>query len=143
MSANSMNAKVTWVEGMTFVATSGSGHQVVMDGDSPGKAPSPMEMVLMSAGSCASVDVVSILQKAKQNLQRCYCELSGTRADSVPKVFTDIHLEFVIVGTDINEKHVERAVKLSADKYCSVAKMLETSVNITHSYRIESPQQDD
>jgi putative redox protein len=83
------------------------------------------------------------LQKAKQNFQRCYRELSGTRADSVPKVFTDIHLEFVVVGTDINEKHVERAVKLSADKYCSVAKMLEASVNITHSYRIESPQQDD
>jgi putative redox protein len=102
-----------------------------------------MEMVLMSAGSCASVDVVSILKKAKQNLHRCYCELSGKRAESVPKVFTEIHLEFVVVGEDINEKHVERAVKLSADKYCSVAKMLEASVKMTHSYRIESPQQDD
>lgn len=143
MSSNNMSAKVAWVDGMTFVATSGSGHQVVMDGDNPGNAPSPMEMVLMSAGSCASVDVVSILKKAKQNLQRCYCELSGTRAESVPKVFTDIHLEFVVVGNDINEKHVERAVKLSADKYCSVAKMLEAAVKMTHSYRIESPQQDD
>lgn len=143
MSANKMSAKVAWVDGMTFVATSDSGHQVVMDGNNPGNAPSPMEMVLMSAGSCASVDVVSILHKAKQNLQRCYCELSGTRAESVPKVFTDIHLEFVVVGNDINEKHVERAVKLSADKYCSVAKMLEAAVSITHSYRIEAPQQDD
>ncbi len=137
MADNTMNAKVSWHEDMTFVATSGSGHQVIMDGDSPGKAPSPMEMVLMSAGSCSSVDVVSILQKARQDFSECYCELSGKRADSTPKVFTDIHIEFVVVGKNVSESHVERAVKLSADKYCSVAKMLEASVNITHSYRIE------
>lgn len=140
MSDNRMKATVSWLDDMTFVATSGSGHQVVMDGNDPGHAPSPMEMVLMSAGSCASVDVVSILKKAKQAVQRCHCELSGTRADSVPKVFTAIHLEFVVVGHDINEKHVERAVQLSADKYCSVAKMLEAAVDITHSYRVEAPE---
>ena len=132
-----MQANVKWVEGDTFIGLSNSGHNVVFDAGSDSAAPSPMEMVLMSAGSCASVDVVSILQKARRDFSECYCELSGKRADSTPKVFTDIHIEFVVVGKSVSESHVERAVKLSADKYCSVAKMLEASVNITHSYRIE------
>ena len=98
MSANSMNAKVTWVEGMTFVATSGSGHQVVMDGDSPGKAPSPMEMALMSAGSCASVDVVSILQKAKQKQNKAKQKVVE-KAKQTLKEWQDCHKHILVYVT--------------------------------------------
>jgi len=132
-----MKAKVTWLEGMTFVGHSETGHKIVMDGDREGRAPTPMEMVLMSAGSCSAIDVVSILEKAKQQVSNVEVELSAERADSIPKIFTEIHLNFVVTGTDVAEKHVERAVKLSADKYCSVAKMLENSAKITHSFEIK------
>ncbi|RUO76623.1 OsmC family protein [Idiomarina tyrosinivorans] len=134
-----MTASVQWTGEMTFLATSASGHRVVMDAGDELKAPTPLEMVLMSAGTCASVDVVSILQKARQRVSGVHCELCAKRADSAPRVFTDIHLTFVVSGDNVAEKHVERAVSLSADKYCSVAKMLEKAVNITHSYRIETP----
>ncbi|TRW48559.1 OsmC family protein [Aliidiomarina halalkaliphila] len=131
-----MSAQVRWVDGLKFVATSGSGHAVVMDGDGAANAPSPMEMVLMAAGSCSSVDVVSILQKAKQKVRTVEVKLDGQRAEGTPAVFTDIHMTFVIYGHDVSENHVERAVKLSADKYCSVSIMLGKSVNISHSYEI-------
>lgn len=122
---------------MTFVGHSETGHKIVMDGDREGGAPSPMEMVLMSAGSCSAVDVVSILEKARQNVVDVDVELSAERADTIPKVFTKIHLHFVVTGHDVQEKHVERAVNLSADKYCSVAKMLEKSADITHSFEVK------
>ena len=89
-------------------------------------------------GGCSSVDVVSILEKARQKITGCSVEISATRVDSVPKLFSDIHLTFLIEGSDVNEKHVERAVNLSADKYCSVALMLNKSVNITHEYQINN-----
>lgn len=133
-----MKAKVSWIDGMAFVGHSETGHKIVMDGDREGGAPSPMEMVLMSAGTCSAIDVVSILEKAKQDVKNVDVELSAERADTVPKVFTAIHLNFVVTGIDVAEKHVERAVKLSADKYCSVAKMLEHSADITHSFEIKS-----
>jgi putative redox protein len=133
-----MKAKVSWIDGMAFVGHSETGHKIVMDGDREGGAPSPMEMVLMSAGTCSAIDVVSILEKAKQDVKNVDVELSAERADTVPKVFTAIHLNFVVTGNDVAEKHVERAVKLSADKYCSVAKMLEHSADITHSFEIKS-----
>lgn len=132
-----MKAKVTWLEGMTFVGHSETGHSIVMDGNLEGGAPTPMEMVLMSAGSCSAIDVVSILEKAKQNVTNVEVELSAERAETIPKVFTEIHLNFVVTGTDVAEKHVERAVNLSADKYCSVAKMLEHAAKITHSFEIK------
>lgn len=132
-----MKAKVTWLEGMTFVGHSETGHSIVMDGNLEGGAPTPMEMVLMSAGSCSAIDVVSILEKAKQNVTNVEVELSAERAETIPKVFTEIHLNFVVTGTDVAEKHVERAVNLSADKYCSVAKMLEHAAEITHSFEIK------
>lgn len=131
-----MTAKVQWLDGMKFVATSGTGHSVVMDGNREGHAPTPMEMVLMAAGSCSSVDVVSILEKTRQQFVRCEVELEGKRADSVPAVFTDIHMHFKVYGKDVAEQHVERAVKLSADKYCSVSIMLGASVNVTHSFEV-------
>lgn len=133
-----MKAKVSWIDGMAFVGHSETGHKIVMDGDREGGAPSPMEMVLMSAGTCSAIDVVSILEKARQNIKNVDVELSAERAETVPKIFTTIHLHFVVAGTDVAEKHVERAVKLSADKYCSVAKMLEHSATITHSFEIKS-----
>ncbi|CUS48185.1 MAG: putative redox protein YhfA [Idiomarinaceae bacterium HL-53] len=133
-----MEAKVSWLHGLRFVGTSGSGHSVVMDGNGGDTAPSPMEMVLMSAASCSSVDVVSILQKARQQISGCEVDLKAERADTTPAVFTAIHMHFIVAGTDIAESHVERAVKLSADKYCSVSIMLGHSVNVTHSFEIRN-----
>lgn len=135
--AAAMQATVNWRDGLVFEAQSGSGHAVTMDGNKT-EAASPMELVLMAAGGCSSVDVVSILEKARQQVAGVRCEVNGERAETVPAVFTKVHLHFVVSGTDIAEKHVERAVALSADKYCSVAKMLEASVTITHSYTIET-----
>ncbi|EKE84523.1 OsmC family protein [Idiomarina xiamenensis] len=132
-----MKAVVKWVAEETFMGTSESGHQVVLDANKGAHAPSPMENVLISLGGCSSVDVVSILQKARQYITDCRCEISAERADAVPAVFTRIHLHFVVSGFAVAEKHVERAVALSADKYCSVAKMLEKAVTISHSFAIE------
>lgn len=131
-----MKATVKWVDNELFLGTSESGHCVAMDANGGATAPSPMENVLMSLGGCSSVDVVSILQKARQKITACRVELSGTRVYSVPRVFSDIHLHFVVTGYDVAEKHVERAVALSADKYCSVALMLDKAVNITHDFEV-------
>lgn len=135
--AATMEATVTWRDGLVFDGQSGTGHAVVMDGDKA-VAASPMELVLMAAGGCSSVDVVSILQKTRQQVAGVQCHVKGERADAIPAVFTTIHLHFLVRGTDLAEHHVERAVALSADKYCSVAKMLEASVQITHSFAIET-----
>jgi len=132
-----MKAVVKWVENETFIGESESGHQIIMDGNSQdSKAPSPMEMVLMSVGGCSSVDVVSILKKARQQVQGVTVELSSQRRDEAPRYFTNIHLHFIATGTAISEKHLARAVALSAEKYCSVALMLEKSVQITHSFAV-------
>ena len=135
-----MKAKVSWIEDMAFVGHSETGHKIVMDGDREGGAPSPMEMVLMSAGTCSAIDVVSILEKARQKFINVDVELSAERAETIPKVFTKIHLHFIVTGVDVQEKHVERAVNLSAEKYCSVAKMLEKSAEISHSFEIKPAQ---
>jgi putative redox protein len=133
-----MQASVKWHNDNTFVGISGSGHAVVFDGNKDGStAPSPMEMVLMAAGACSSVDVVSILKKARQQVLGCEVKLSGERADTVPKVFTKLHLHFEVTGISLSEKQVERAVQLSADKYCSVSIMLSGSVAITHSFSVK------
>ncbi|GLX78905.1 hypothetical protein tinsulaeT_22450 [Thalassotalea insulae] len=132
-----MKAEVKWIGDEMFAGFSESGHTITLDANGGKLAPSPLENVLISLGSCSSVDVVSILQKSRQNISACRVEISGNRVDSVPKLFSDIHLHFVITGTDIAEKHVKRAVELSADKYCSVALMLNKAVNITHDFSIE------
>ncbi|OKY27603.1 OsmC family protein [Thalassotalea sp. PP2-459] len=131
-----MQAEVKWIGEEMFAGISESGHTIVLDANSGALAPSPLENVLLSLGSCSSVDVVSILKKARQQISGCKVKISATRVDTIPKLFSDIHLHFVISGTGIQEKHVERAVSLSADKYCSVALMLNKSVNITHDYSI-------
>lgn len=133
-----MKANVKWIGDELFLGTSDSGHTLLMDANGGNLAPSPLENVLMSLGGCSSVDVVTILQKARQDVSGCMVEISGTRVDTVPKLFSEIHLHFVITGSDIKEKHVERAVSLSADKYCSVALMLNGNVTITHDYSISN-----
>jgi putative redox protein len=133
-----MKATVRWANDELFIGHSESGHSIVMDANNGTLAPSPLENVLISLGGCSSVDVVSILEKSKQDVSGCLVEIDATRVDTVPKLFSDIHLKFVITGNNVKEKQVERAVALSADKYCSVALMLNKSVNITHEYEIRN-----
>ena len=133
-----MKAQVKWVGEERFVGLTDSNNSVVMDARNGEKsAPSPMEMVLMGVGGCSSVDVVSILKKSRQTISDCTVEIQAERADTVPAVFTKIHLHFVVSGTDLKESQVKRAVDLSADKYCSVSIMLgKGGVEVTHSYEV-------
>lgn len=131
-----MQATVKWVGEELFMGTSESGHTIVLDANGGALAPSPLENILISLGACSSVDVVSILEKTRQTVSDCVVEISGTRVDTVPRLFSDIHLHFIITGKDVAEKHVAKAVTLSADKYCSVALMLNKAVNITHDFAI-------
>jgi len=131
-----MKAEVKWIGDEMFAGISESGHTIVLDANGGKLAPSPLENVLISLGGCSSVDVVSILEKTRQLVTGCKVEISGTRVDSVPKLFSDIHLHFIITGKAVAEKHVKKAVNLSADKYCSVALMLAGKVNITHDFSI-------
>ena len=134
---NQLQAKVAWAGESNFIGRSGSGHAVMFDSNKDdGVAPTPMEMLLMSAGACSSVDVVSILQKAKQQVTACRVVLSGERVDTVPRVFKKIHLHFEVTGFAVSEKHVERAVNLSAEKYCSVSIMLQQAMEVTHSFAV-------
>lgn len=136
-----MTTTVKWQgKGMAFDATASTGHQVRMDaapevgGENTG--PRPMEMVLMGLGGCTGIDVVMMLQKMGQAIQDVQIEVASQRAEEVPKVFTKIHVHFIVIGHDLNEKKVKRAVDLSADKYCSVSKMLEASVQMSHGFEI-------
>ncbi|MBK4716751.1 MULTISPECIES: OsmC family protein [Tenebrionibacter/Tenebrionicola group] len=131
-----MQARVKWIEGLTFLGESASGHQVLMDGNSGDKAPSPMEMVLMAAGSCSAIDVVSILQKGRYSVTDCEVKLTSERREDAPRIFTHINLHFVVTGNGLKDSAVSRAVDLSAEKYCSVALMLGKAVDITHSYEV-------
>ena len=134
---NQLQATVSWAGESNFIGRSGTGHAVVFDSNKDsGVAPTPMEMLLMSAGACSSVDVVSILQKAKQQVTHCRVVLTGERVDTIPRVFSKIHLHFEVTGFDVSEKHVERAVNLSAEKYCSVSIMLQQAMEVTHSFSV-------
>lgn len=129
-------ASVTWQENKAFLGVSPSGHNVQMDGGKE-KGASPMELILLGLGGCASYDVVSILQKSRQEVKDVRCELTAERADAVPAVYTDIHLHFIVTGQDIKDKQVEKAVNLSAEKYCSASRMLaQGGVNITHDFEV-------
>jgi putative redox protein len=137
-----LQARIKWVENAAFLGETGSSHAVVIDGppEIGGRnlGPRPMELMLLSVGSCSAVDVVHILKKARQAVTDCVVEVEGQRADTEPKVFTDIHLKFIISGKDMNEAQVKRAVELSADKYCSASIMLKRGgVNVTHSYELK------
>jgi putative redox protein len=136
-----MEAKVRWVGDAMFLAESGSGHSVVMDGppDLGGRnmGVRPMEMILLGVGGCANFDVMTMLKKSRQDVSDCVVELTADRADAVPAVFTAIHLNFKVTGRNLKEAHVKRAVQLSAEKYCSASIMLAAAgVKMTHSYEI-------
>ncbi|MFW2373288.1 MAG: OsmC family protein [Gammaproteobacteria bacterium] len=135
-----MKTRVKWLDNMTFVGESGSGHSVVMDGapDSGGRnlAARPMEMVLIGMGGCTAFDVVAILKKARQPIDDCIVELSAERAEDIPRIFTKIHVHYTVKGRGLSEKQVEKAVNLTAEKYCSVSIMLAKSAEITHDFEI-------
>ena len=135
-----MKARIKWVEGKTFVGESGSGHAVVMDGplESGGRdlGIRPMEMILLGLGGCTAFDVVYILEKARQPVSDCVVEVEAERSDSIPKVFTRIHVHFIVSGDGLPDKQVARAVELSAEKYCSASLMLGKVVEITHDYEV-------
>ncbi len=136
-----MQATVKWVDGRMFVGESGSGHAVVMDGppDHGGRniGIRPMELLLIGVGGCSSFDVVDILQKGRHPVTACVAELSAERAESVPSVFTKVHLHFKVTGKDLSASAVERAVKLSAEKYCSASIMLgNAGVEVSHDFEI-------
>lgn len=136
-----MKARIKWVENATFVAESGSGHAVVMDGppDMGGRnlGVRPMEMMLLGMGGCTTFDVVHILKKSREAVTDCVAELSAERAESEPKVFTHIHVHFIVKGRELKEAKVKKAVELSAEKYCSASIMLgNAGVEITHDYEI-------
>lgn len=135
-----MRAKIKLSGEMTFTGISGSGHEVIID-SSPevgGKdsGPRPMEMVLLGLGSCSAVDVLVILRKARQQVDDCVVEIDAERSEDVPRVFTRIHLHYIIKGKALKEKQVSRAISLSAEKYCSVSKMLEKTATISHDYEL-------
>ncbi|MCK4842643.1 MAG: OsmC family protein [Methylococcales bacterium] len=135
-----MQATVKWIDGRTFLGESGSGHTVVMDGpaDHGGRniGIRPMGMILLGVGGCSSYDVMDILQKGRHDVTACVAELTAERADTVPSVFTKIHLHFKVTGRSLKDSVVERAVKLSAEKYCSASIMLGKSVEITHDFEV-------
>ena len=136
-----MQTSVHWLENVAFKAKTQCGHTIIMDGSAEyggeNRGPRPMELLLTGLGGCASFDIVTILKKARQDITDVRCELKAERADTIPAVFTKIHLHFVVTGKAIKEKQVAKAVELSAEKYCSASKMLsDGGVEITHDYEI-------
>ncbi len=140
-----MQVRIQWGGDAKFIGTSGSGHSLVMDGppDHGGKnlGPRPMEMLLLGLGGCTSFDVMSILQKSRQEVTDCEAQITAERADAIPAVFTKIHVHFLVTGRQLKDSQVKRAVELSAEKYCSASIMLEKGgVEITHSYEIRAAE---
>ena len=137
-----MKARIQWMgqDSMAFVAESGSGHAIVVDGppDAGGRniGPRPMELMLMSLGACSTFDVVLILKRSRQAIQDCVVEIDSERADTDPKVFTKIHLHYIVTGQNLDPGRVEHAIKLSAEKYCSASIMLGKTAEMTHDFEI-------
>jgi putative redox protein len=132
-----MKSRVKLVEGMTFLAESGTGHAMVLDAapDIGGRnlGPRPMELLLMGLGGCTSIDVMLILRRSREQVTDCVVELEAERAPTDPKVFTSIHLRYVVTGRGLDRNKVERAIKLSEEKYCSATAILSGTAKITHS----------
>ena len=135
-----MKCRIKWLDHMSFVGESDSGHSVVMDGapEAGGRnlGVRPMEMLLLGLGGCTAFDVVSILQKSRQKMVACEVEIEAERAEEIPKVFTKIHVHFIVSGKDLDKSKVAKAVALSADKYCSASRMLEKAAIITHDFEV-------
>lgn len=135
-----MKARIKWVENRTFIGESGSGHKIVLgtafgpEGRSPG--PSPMELVLIGMGGCSGYDVVHILEKGHEAIEDVAVELDAERAQQEPKVFTRIHMHFVVKGRGLAPKKVERAIALSVEKYCSASAMIAKTATITHDFEV-------
>jgi putative redox protein len=139
-----MKARIKWVENVSFVAESGSGHALVMDGAPEGGGrnlgPRPMEVMLMGTGGCTAYDVVHILRKSRAPVTDCVLEIEAERAAEDPKVFTNIHFHFIVTGRGLKPAQVERAVQLSAEKYCSASIMLGKTAAITHDFEIREAE---
>ncbi|MDN5862723.1 MAG: OsmC family protein [Salinisphaera sp.] len=137
-----MRATIDWKHKLAFTAGADSGHEIAIDGPpalgGENTGLRPMELVLIGVGSCSAMDVIHILTKARQPVAGCHIEVSGERAETDPKVFTAIHLHFVVSGEGLSDRQVARAVKLSAEKYCSASIMLAASVRITHSHEVRA-----
>ena len=135
-----LTAKVTYVNGMQFIGDSESGHALVMDADpSAGgrnTGPKPMELLLISAGGCSGMDIISVLKKKRQDVTGLEIQVKGEKAEDYPMKFTDITLKFIVRGRNISESAVKRAVELSMTKYCSVKATLEGTAKIQYSYKI-------
>jgi putative redox protein len=135
-----MKARVKWVEDVCFMGETESGHAVIMDASPEvggrNLGMRPMEMLLVGMGGCSSIDVVTILKKSRQPITDCVAEISAERADDIPKVFTKIHVHFVVTGKGLNPAQVERAVNLSAEKYCSASIMLGKAAQMSHDFEI-------
>lgn len=135
-----MKSRVKWVENVCFMAESESGHAMIMDGSPEiggrNMGPRPMEMLLMGAGGCTSVDVIMILKKGRQDVTGCEVEVSAERAGDHPKVFTKIHMHFTVRGRNVKPDLVERAIKLSAEKYCSASIILGKTAEMSHDFEI-------
>lgn len=138
-----MQASVTWAGGAAFIGETPSGHKIVMDGPPEGGGrnlgPRPMEALLLAMGACTSYDVVAILRKSRQEISDCRVDITARRAEQDPKVFTEIHIHFIVVGKDVKQAQVERAVALSAEKYCSASIMLGKTAAISHTFEIRPP----
>ena len=135
-----MNISVNWVDGLLMVGKSDSGHTITMDGppESGGEnlGVRPMEMLLLGVAGCTMIDVVTTLQKMRQDLSHCETRISAERANEHPKVFTDIHIQFIVKGIDLDSKKVDKAITLSAEKYCSASIMLGKTAKITHDFEV-------
>lgn len=129
------NYKVKWSGGNSFIGTSASGHSIVIDGDKE-LGMSPMELLLLSAGSCACIDLVMILKKARQKVIDIWVEVGGERRDVLPKYYTSVNLHFVVKGQSVKEHHVKRAIDLAMEKYCSSSAQLAALADIKTSYEI-------
>ncbi|MCB1963396.1 MAG: OsmC family protein [Rhodocyclaceae bacterium] len=135
-----MDCLVKWIDGMGFLAETGSGHTLTMDGapENGGRnlAPRPMEMMLVGAGGCTAYDVVLILQRGRHAVEDCQVRVTATRAETDPKVFTQLHYHYVVKGAGLKAAAVERAIKLSSEKYCSASIMLGHTAAVSHSCEI-------
>ena len=135
-----MKCRVKWLDHMTFVGESGSGHAVVMDGavEHGGREMGfrPMEMLLLGVGGCTAFDVMSMLKKSRQAVTDCEVKVDSDRAEEVPKVFTRIHVHFIVSGKNLDPVKVEKAVKLSAEKYCSASLMLGKTAEMSHGFEV-------
>ena len=139
-----MKVRIKWVENVTFLAETESSHAIVMDGAPEGEGrnlgPRPMETMLAGTGGCTAYDVVTILRKARQNVSDCVVDIDAERAAQEPKVFTRIHFHFIVTGRDVDAKQVDRAIHLSAEKYCSASIMLGKTAAITHDFEIRESE---